>query len=126
MFYFPPPHVLDCPCFLFAILVGAVLVMSSSFLCLSFLHLLVASILLVFRRHFVWKTERCLKTSSVTHQHSEPCRRVESTQLLYNFSVVLLEYITDFKTVSSLEEAHLAFLMQFLISTMAYYLFSNK
>ena len=31
--------------------------------------------------HFVWKAERCLRSSPVIHLHSEPYRRVGRTEL---------------------------------------------
>ena len=53
---------------------------------------------MIFRRHFVWKFERYLRSSFVTRQQSEPQSSVERTQLWYSLSFVLLEYIVDLQT----------------------------
>ena len=36
---------------------------------------------MMFRMHFVWKVESCLKSVSVIRQHSEPYSKVNRTQL---------------------------------------------
>jgi len=46
-------------------------------------------------RHMVWKDRSLVRSTSVILQHSEPYRSVDTTQLWYSFSLVLVLYWVD-------------------------------
>ena len=56
-------------------------------------------ILRIFRRHVVWKDRSFARSTSVILQHSDLYRSVDTTQLLYNFSLVLVLYYVNLHTL---------------------------
>ena len=70
-------------------------------------------------RYLVWKMDSFLRSLSVILQHSELYSRVESTQLWYSLSLVLVLYWDDFHTLFSILKAFLALLRRFLMSLRA-------
>ena len=67
-------------------------------------------------RFFVWKVDKLFRSHSVILQHSEPYSRVESTQLWYSLSLVLVVYLDDHQTLFIILNAFLALLTRFLMS----------
>ena len=59
-------------------------------------------------RFLVWKVDSLLRSLSVNLQHSEPYSRVESTQLWYSLSLVLVLYWDDFHSLFSILKVFLA------------------
>ena len=66
-------------------------------------------------RFLVWKVDSSLRLLSIILQHSELYRKVESMQLCYSLSLVLVLYWDDFHTLFSILKAFLALLRQFLM-----------
>ena len=74
----------------------------------EFFFFLGQKILTIFRRFLVWKDDNFDMSFSVMRQHSDPYRRVERAQLLYNFNFVCVLYCCDFHTGLSILKASLA------------------
>ena len=83
----------------FHLLLISIVAMSSWLHFLSSSSLLIVlgqNILRIRLRHLVWKVDSFDWSWSVIFQHSEPYKSVESTQLWYNLSFVVVLYWLDF------------------------------
>ena len=67
-------------------------------------------------RFFVWKMDNMFTSHSVILQYSKPYSRVESTQLWYSLSLVLVLYWDDLQMLFIILKVFLALLRRFLMS----------